>query len=115
MAARSSQPALLIVFVVADSAECCGLSGNAPSRRTEQTEPEQRWITCDLIRCHAGEWGYKDMSEACGPFYFSCPLKYLDLVPIESYGGNAEWRQQVQEHHARQREKRRRKRSQLAS
>lgn len=81
----------------------------------QQTEPEQRWITCDLIRCHAGEWGYKDMSESCGPYYFSCPLKYLALVPIERFGGNAEWRQQVREPHERQREKRLRKRSQLAS
>lgn len=81
----------------------------------QQTEPEHRWITCDLIRCHSGEWGYKDMSEACGPFYFSCPRKYLDLVPLDQYGGNAEWRQQVREHHQRQREKRQQKRSQLTS
>ncbi len=84
-------------------------------RNGVQVEPEQCWITCDLIRCDSGEWGYKDMSEACGPFYFSCPLKYLDLVPLERYGGNADWRQQVREHHARQREKRQRKRSQLTS
>ncbi|MCA9112343.1 MAG: hypothetical protein KDA52_20475 [Planctomycetaceae bacterium] len=81
----------------------------------QPTELTQRWITCDLIRCHAGDWGYKDMSEACGPFYYSCPMKYLDLVPLERYGGNAEWRQHVRDHHARQREKRQRKRSQLAS
>lgn len=84
-------------------------------RDGQQTEPEQRWITCDLIRCHAGEWGYKDMSESCGPFYFSCPLKYLDLVPLERYGGNAEWRQQVHDHHSRQSAKRQQKRSQVAS
>ena len=29
------------------------------------------------------------------PYYYSCPLKYLDLVPIDTYGGNAEWRDGV--------------------
>ena len=77
-----------------------------------QVEAERRWITCDMIGCHSKEWGYKDMSEACGPFYYSCPLKYLDLVPLDRYGGNSSWRQQVREHHARQREKRQRRRSQ---
>lgn len=75
----------------------------------QPTEPTQRWITCDLLRRHSGDWCYKDMSEACGPCYYSCPLKYLNLVPIEQFGGNAEWREQVREHHARQKEKRRRK------
>ncbi|TWU08875.1 hypothetical protein CA54_41140 [Symmachiella macrocystis] len=78
-------------------------------------QPTRRWITCDLIRCHSGEWGYKDMSEACSPFYYSCPLKYLDLVSIEQHGGNAEWRKQVHQHHTRQKEKRQRKRSHCAS
>lgn len=81
----------------------------------QQVKPEQRWITCDLIRCHSGEWGYKDMSEACGPYYFSCPLKYFEMVPLDRFGGNAEWRQQVTEHHSQQREKRQHKRSQRAS
>lgn len=85
-------------------------------RTSPQTrQPSQRWITCDLIRCHSGEWGYKDMSEACGPFYYSCPLKHLELVPIKQHGGNAEWREQVHQHHARQKEKRQQKRSQCAS
>lgn len=81
----------------------------------QQTEPPQRWITCDLLRCQYGEWGYKDMSEACHPYYYSCPNKYLELVPLDRYGGNAEWREQVRLHHQRQREKRQQKRSQKVS
>ena len=80
----------------------------------ESAEPAQRWITCDLIRCHAGEWGYKDMDESMPPYYYSCPLKYLALVPIDQYGGHAEWREMVRQHHENQREKRQRKQSQLS-
>jgi hypothetical protein len=50
-------------------------------------------------------WGYKDLDESMGPYYFSCPLKYLDMVPIDRYGGNAEWRAGVVAYHERQREK----------
>ena len=83
-------------------------------KQGESAEPAQRWITCDLIRCHSGEWGYKDMDESMHPYYYSCPLKYLDLVPIDQYGGHAEWRDMVRQHHDNQREKRQRKRSQLS-
>ncbi|QDT19885.1 hypothetical protein [Gimesia chilikensis] len=78
----------------------------------EQVERTQRWITCDLIRCHGGDWGYKDMQEAEHPYYYSCPQKYLDLVPTEEFGGNAEWRSQVRLYHQKQLEKRRQKKPQ---
>ena len=81
-------------------------------REGEQIEPTQRWIQCDLMRYSRSDdgWGYKDMEESLHPFYFSCPKKYLDLVPIEIYGGNAEWREEVRQHQERQLEKRRAKR-----
>lgn len=72
----------------------------------KEVQPTERWIQCDLLRCDQGSWGYKDMEESMGPYYFSCPLGYLDLVPIDRYGGNAEWREQVIEHHRRRAEKR---------
>ena len=75
----------------------------------EEVQPTERWIQCDLLRCDRGEWGYKDMEESMHPYYYSCPLSYLDLVPIDRYGGNQEWREQVIEHHRRQAEKRRNK------
>jgi hypothetical protein len=69
-----------------------------------EAEPPRRWIACDLIRHEPGVgWGYKDTSEACGPCYYSCPITYFDLVPLERYGGNAEWREKVRNHHDSQR------------
>ncbi|MEZ6131189.1 MAG: hypothetical protein R3C59_21150 [Planctomycetaceae bacterium] len=70
-----------------------------------EVQPTQRWIQCDLLRCDRGEWGYKDMEESMGPYYFSCPLGYLELVDLDRFGGNAEWREQVIEHHRRRAEK----------
>lgn len=74
----------------------------------EEVQPKQRWITCDLIEYRRGSgWGNKSMDESMGPYFWSCPMKYLNMVPIDEYGGNAEWRMEVIAHHERQREKRR--------
>jgi len=77
----------------------------------DEAEPTQRWIQCDLLRYskHDDGWGYKDLEEMCGPYYYSCPKKYLAMVPIEQYGGNASWREQVVLHHQRTAEKRARR------
>jgi hypothetical protein len=64
-----------------------------------------RFIRVDLImgsRVKGGgyEWGYKGMTESCGPCEVSCPLKYLDMVPDP--GGYATgWREKVREWHAK--------------
>lgn len=59
-----------------------------------------RFIGCDLIRCYgrgeSREWGYKDMCESMGPYYWSCPLKYLDMAPV----ANEKWREGVRNWHA---------------
>lgn len=36
-------------------------------------------------------WSYKDISEAEGPFYYKCPKRFLDLVPVK----NQAWRDKV--------------------
>ncbi|WP_164102251.1 hypothetical protein [Candidatus Laterigemmans baculatus] len=72
----------------------------------EAVEPPHRWITCDLLRYQRDAWGYKDMDESVHPYFYSCPQKYLALVPLDVYGGNAEWREIVQQHHERRRLKR---------
>ncbi len=69
-----------------------------------EQQPEQRWICCDLICCHSGEWGYKNMDESVHPYYYSCPLGYLKLVPIEQFGGCKEWRDMVHAFHAERRQ-----------
>ena len=73
----------------------------------QTAQPTERWITCDLLR-HQKDygWGYKDMDESMHPYYYSCPLGYLEMVPIDQYGGNAEWRECVRRYHAQQAEKR---------
>ena len=77
-----------------------------------EAEPTQRWIQCDLLRCQRDYgWGYKDIEESLGPYYFSCPKKYLAMVPIDQFGGNAEWRKQDALHHQRSAEKRRQRRA----
>lgn len=76
------------------------------SKYGANTEPEQRWIQCDLLRCHRGSWGYKDMEEAMHPYFYSCPLGYLKLVPIDQYGGHKKWREGVRQYHAQQAAKR---------
>ena len=66
----------------------------------------ERWIACDLLQCRGGVWGYKDMEESMGPFYFSCPLSYLEIVPVDKYGGHAAWREKVKAYHTERRAKR---------
>jgi hypothetical protein len=58
-----------------------------------------------LEKCN-GCWGYKDMDETTGPFYYDCPLRFLDQSPEptdvrHSHGDSGRtWRDHVREHHA---------------
>ena len=53
-------------------------------------------IGCTLLAPHkAFGWGYKSMDESAGPYYYSCPLAYLDLAPEVC----PEWRQGVRRWH----------------
>jgi hypothetical protein len=73
-------------------------------------QPEERWITCDLLRYRKDfGWGYKDLEESMHPYFYSCPLGYLKQVPMDQYGGHAEWREGVQRYHALQAERRRKR------
>lgn len=65
------------------------------NRETDAVEKIDRFIGCDLLRYQDGMWGYKDMEESMGPCYYSCPLGYLDMVPVAS----EEWREGVREYH----------------
>ncbi len=71
-----------------------------------EVQQSERWIGVDLLHCYRSEWGYKPLEESMFPYAFSCPLGYLQLVPLDRYGGNPEWREAVIEHHRRQAEKR---------
>jgi len=80
------------------------------TRSDEEAEPKQRWIVCDLMKYVADGWGYKDMEESMHPYFYSCPLGYLKLVPIEQFGGHEAWREGVRAYHDRQQQKRTAKR-----
>lgn len=58
----------------------------------------QRFIGCYLIAPQKGfGWGYKDMEESMHPYYYHCPLAYLDMAPEACVA----WREKVREWHAR--------------
>lgn len=54
------------------------------------------FIRCDLLDQAPDGWGYKALEEAVFPYYFSCPLHYLDLAPEQS----PDWRANVRKFHA---------------
>jgi hypothetical protein len=50
------------------------------------------WIYCGVMKLHRGfGWGYNSMSEDVGPFYYSCPIKFLERAPVT----NQTWRDNV--------------------
>jgi hypothetical protein len=68
----------------------------------------ERYIRCDLMQCdHSIGWGYKDLCESMHPYYYSCPLKYLGMVPVAS----KPWREGVRGYHKRLKERRKTKNS----
>jgi len=71
----------------------------------KEAQPIQRWIGCDLMQYSREDdgWGYKDMDESMHPYFYSCPLKYLRMVPVVTC---QEWREIVHEHHAKLKRKR---------
>ncbi|MDO7894611.1 hypothetical protein Q5Z23_33160, partial [Pseudomonas aeruginosa] len=58
-----------------------------------------RYIRCDLLERSGDQWGYKPLDESMHPYYYTCPLSYLDLAPEQS----ADWRAGVRAYHARRR------------
>jgi hypothetical protein len=70
-------------------------------------KPEEGDNEIGLFRLYSkdGCWGYKDMSESCGPLYYDCPLSFLDRAP-EPNGFNKNlldsgrsWRDFVRDYH----------------
>ncbi|TAA06146.1 hypothetical protein [Pseudoxanthomonas winnipegensis] len=54
------------------------------------------YIGCHLLESSGGDWGYKSLDESAHPYYYSCPLRYLDMAPVQS----SEWRERVHRFHA---------------
>ena len=60
------------------------------------------FITVDILEYRNGQWYNKPVDESMGPYYYSCPLAYLDLASVE----NPAWRESVKEYHAKAKTKR---------
>jgi hypothetical protein len=74
---------------------------------TDKTKNKvERYIVCNMMNVDRGYgWGYKNVSEQEGPIYCSCPLKYLDMVPVPTTADGkeieyaVEWRKKVRLYH----------------
>jgi len=60
----------------------------------------KRIIRCDKMQNGGADhgWGFKGMDESVHPYYYTCPQKYLKMVPEVT---NQEWRDTVMEYHRR--------------
>lgn len=69
------------------------------TEKYQQEYPDKptRVISCDLLEYRDQMWFNKPLSESCHPYYYSCPLGYLDMVPV----ANPEWREAVRKYHAK--------------
>lgn len=74
--------------------------------KTEGVHPDlapgdsMHYIRCDLLQRSGGEWGYKAMDESAAPYYYSCPLRYLDMAKPLS----PEWHEKVRAYHTQRRQ-----------
>jgi len=53
------------------------------------------FIGCDLLEPSSNECGYKSLVEAEHPYYYSCPMRYLDMAPQQC----ETWRARVHAFH----------------
>lgn len=51
-----------------------------------------KWIGVYLLQRQGGSWGYKDMCETLHPFYYDCPVSYLDEADEPMNDSAKEWR-----------------------
>ena len=56
-------------------------------------------IVLYLLKKESGCWGYKGMEESCEPFYYDCPLEFLEYEL--NYHTCPDWRKAVKAYHFR--------------
>lgn len=59
-----------------------------------------RYIRCELLQSSSDGWGYKGMDESMSPYYYTCPLSYLEMAQELS----TDWRKLVRTYHANRRQ-----------
>ena len=57
----------------------------------------RKWLAVYLLQRSQGTWGYKDMDESMGPYYFDCPVSYLDQADEPTSDTARKWRTDVRE------------------
>lgn len=69
-------------------------------------EPVTVCIIVSLLGKYDGLWGYKEMDEGQHPFYYTCPVSYLDACtePINEHAQR--WREEVRKYHQIRKQKR---------
>lgn len=66
-----------------------------------------RYIGVNLLLRSPEGWGYKPMDETMHPYYYDCPLSYLDEASAPENASAAEWREKVRALAAEKKETRR--------
>ena len=75
--------------------------GNALWTIQEDMDYPGPFIIVYLLRSQRGYgWGYKPVTESMGPAETSCPISYLDQVPMPDGNYAHAWRERVRSRHA---------------
>ena len=57
-----------------------------------------RLVTLDLLSKQGDQWGHKALDESVGPYYYDCPLAYLEHLTEPVNENAAVWRAKVRMH-----------------
>lgn len=55
----------------------------------------KKWIGVYLLQRSDVGWGYKDMDESMHPYYYDCPVSYLDAADEPTTENAEKWREVV--------------------
>jgi hypothetical protein len=61
-----------------------------------------KWIGLSLLEPDSYGWGHKEMDEAMGPYDWTCPVEFLDMVPQPEGEFVAKWREAIRKNASRQ-------------
>lgn len=79
------------------------------AQHIKDNKPGVMFIALFLLSKSQGEWGYKDLDDTCGPYYYDCPISYVKAVKEsgrELSKTSSEWMEKVEQHHTIVAEKR---------
>ena len=77
-------------------------------RECNEEAGTRRYIVLSLLARAPYGWMEKTMDEGMGPYYYTCPLSYLEMAPLPAGETNTlriEWRDLVRAAHVREGEK----------